>query len=121
MSHIVTIETQVRDPVAIQAACQRLQLSSPREGQAEFFSGEVVTGWLVLLPEWRYPLVCQTAAGALRYDNYGGQWGSEEHLHAFLQAYAVEKAKLEARKQGHSVVEQTLPNGAIQLTVQVGS
>jgi hypothetical protein len=33
---------------------------------------------------------------------------------------AVEKAKIEARKHGHSVVEHSLPDGSIKLTVQVG-
>jgi hypothetical protein len=47
-------------------------------------------------------------------------WGDQQQLDRFLQAYAVEKARIEARKKGHSVVEQTLPNGAIKLTIQVG-
>ena len=33
---------------------------------------------------------------------------------------AVEKAKIEARKRGHSVYEQALPDGSIKLTIQVG-
>ena len=41
------------------------------------------------------------------------------HLDRFLQAYAVEKAKLEARNRGHSVTEQSLSDGSIKLTVQV--
>jgi hypothetical protein len=41
-------------------------------------------------------------------------------LDAFLQAYAVEKAKLEARRQGHVVTEQQLSDGSIKLSIQVG-
>jgi hypothetical protein len=33
---------------------------------------------------------------------------------------AVEKARLEARKRGHAVVEQSLADGAVKLTIQVG-
>lgn len=33
---------------------------------------------------------------------------------------AVEKARLEARKRGHDVVEQALPDGSVKLTVTVG-
>jgi hypothetical protein len=33
--------------------------------------------------------------------------------------YAVEKAKLEARRNGHSVHEQTLSDGSIKLSIQV--
>jgi hypothetical protein len=32
----------------------------------------------------------------------------------------VEKARLEARKRGHRVVEQALPDGSIKLTISVG-
>tara|TARA_A100001391_G_scaffold184123_1_gene151752 strand:- start:164 stop:325 length:162 start_codon:yes stop_codon:yes gene_type:complete len=49
-----------------------------------------------------------------------GRWGKQERLDEFLQAYAVERATLEARKNGHSVTEQVLEDGAIKLTVNVG-
>lgn len=35
----------------------------------------------------------------------------------FKQAYAIEKAKIEARKKGMIVREKTLPNGAVQLSI----
>lgn len=35
------------------------------------------------------------------------------------QAYAVEKAKIESRRRGHYVTEQTLADGSIKLTIQV--
>ena len=41
-------------------------------------------------------------------------------LDRFLQMYAVEKAKLEARRQGHSVTEQSLADGSVKLTINVG-
>jgi hypothetical protein len=47
-------------------------------------------------------------------------WGEQKHLDAFLQAYAVEKAKIEARRKGHSVTEQSLADGSIKLIVRVG-
>jgi len=46
-------------------------------------------------------------------------WGDDQELGKWLQGYAVEKAKLEARRRGHSVVEQPLADGSIKLTVQV--
>lgn len=46
-------------------------------------------------------------------------WGDQQHLDRFLQAYAVEKAALEARRQGHTVLEHPLPDGSIKLTVQI--
>jgi hypothetical protein len=68
MSHIVQIQTQVRDPVAIAAACQRLTLPAPAQRTAKLYDGQY-TGWCVELPGWRYPLVCNTASGELKYDN----------------------------------------------------
>jgi hypothetical protein len=54
------------------------------------------------------------------YDNYQGHWGEQSRLNQFLQAYAVEKAKIEARKKGHSVSEARLEDGSIKVTVRVG-
>jgi len=118
MSHIVSIQTQVRDPVAIAAACRRLGWSQPVAGTARLFSGQA-EGVIVEVPDWRYPIVCETASGTLRYDNYEGAWGDPARLDAFLQSYAVEKTKIEARKHGHSVTEQSMSNGAIKLTVSI--
>jgi hypothetical protein len=119
MSHIVSIKTEVRDPLAIAAACRRLKLPEPTRGTARLYSAEIA-GLLVKLPDWIYPVVCDTAKGELHYDNYAGSWGLQEHLDRFLQSYAVEKAALEARKKGHSVIEQSLADGSIKLTVQIG-
>jgi hypothetical protein len=115
----VTIATEVRDPLAVTAACRRLGLPQPASGTARLFNAEA-TGLLVQLPGWVYPIVVDAAKGQLAYDNYGGAWGKQEELDRFLQTYAVEKARLEARKQGHSVFEQTLPDGSIKLSIQVG-
>ena len=119
MSHIVTIKTEVRDANAVRAACQRLRLPSPVQGVHRLFSGEVA-GLGVQLPNWRYPVVCQLESGQLQYDNYNGRWGNQAQLDGLLQAYAVEKAKIEARRQGHSVTEQQLGDGSVKLTINVG-
>ena len=119
MSHIVTIKTEVRDVEAVRAACHRLGLQEPVQGTARLFEGEA-TGLLVKLPDWVYPAVVSTDTGQVRYDKYGGEWGDQKHLDAFVQAYAIEKAKLEARKRGHSVFERPLPDGSVKLTITVG-
>jgi len=119
MSHVVEIKTEVRDPVALRAACRRLGMPEPAHETVTLFSAEAA-GHAVRLPGWRYPVVCELAAGRLSYDDYGGRWGERKHLDALLQAYAVEKAKREARKAGHSVAERPLPDGSIRLTVTLG-
>ena len=52
-------------------------------------------------------------------DDFGGRWGDRKHLDKFLQAYACESAKAEARKRGHQCMEQALADGSIKLTIQV--
>jgi hypothetical protein len=119
MSHIVTIQTQVRDAESIAGACRRLQLPEPQFGTVCLFA-TTANGWAIRLPEWTYPVVCDIDQGQLHYDNYEGRWGHQKYLDQFLQAYAVERTRLEARKRGYSVFEQTLPDGAIKVTVQLG-
>ena len=118
ISHIVQIQTQVRDAAAITAACQRLGLAPPISGQHKLFTS-TATGLAVKLSGWNYPVVCDMRSGQLKYDNYEGRWGSPAKLSEFLQAYAVERAKIEARKKGHTVTEQTLASGDIKLTIHV--
>jgi hypothetical protein len=79
-----------------------------------------VTGLLVQLPKWIYPVAVDLTSGQLKYDNYGGSWGEPEHLGRFLQAYAIAKATIEARKRGHGVREQTLADGSIKLVISAG-
>lgn len=103
----------------MQSACKRLHLPKANRGTFELY-GSTERGLGIELPHWKYPVVANTDTGELRYDNYEGRWGSQEFLDQFLQAYATERVKIEARKKGHSVVEQRLDNGSIKLTVSVG-
>ena len=116
MSHIVTIATKVHDPVAINAACRRLGLAAPVHGTAKLFSGEA-SGLLLQFPGWSYPAVIDQLTGAIRYDIYEGRWGEQRHLDHFLQAYAVARATLEARKKGFVVSESMLGDGSIKLQI----
>jgi hypothetical protein len=99
MSHLVTIRTEVRAPV---------------HRTVRLFRDEA-TGLAVELSGWRYPVVCQTETGELRYDNFSGRWGAEQELHRFQQTYAIEKAKLELRRQGHTPLEQVLADGFVRV------
>jgi len=103
---------------ALNAACARLGLAPPQHGTARLYEKDV-TGQIVNLPGWAYPVVIDTEQREIKMDNFGGAWGDPKELDKLLQSYAVEKAKLESRKAGHSVTEQTLADGSIKLTVQV--
>jgi hypothetical protein len=119
MSHIVQIKTEVRDEAAVKAACTRLQLSAPETKTVRLFNA-TATGLCVELPDWQYPVVCNLQTGQVSYDNYNGLWGEQKHLNSFLQGYAVEKAKIEARRKGHTCSETRLEDGSIRVTVRVG-
>jgi hypothetical protein len=120
MSHIVSIETKVHDPAALNSAAHRLGIPIPTHGTAELYSGNC-TGLIVQLPGWQYPAVIDTATGTIKYDNYGGEWGDQAHLDRLLQLYAVEKAKIEARKKGYTFSEQNLQDGSIKLQILEGA
>lgn len=118
MSHLVTIQTQVRDPIAVTAACARLKLPAPVHRTVRLFSAEE-TGLAIELPGWKYPVVCQTETGELKLDNFNERWGQKSYLDQFLQAYAVEMVKLQARRQGRTAVEQQLADGSIRVQIAV--
>jgi len=118
MSHTVTIKTKITDMVAIQAACHRLKLAQPTQGEVRLFD-RLANGIGIHLDGWRFS-VCIESDGNLLFDNFGGFWGVPEKLDQFQQMYAVEKAKLEARKQGYTCQESVLADGSIRLNVLVG-
>ena len=117
MSHTVTIKTKITDLTAIQSACSRLKLAQPTQGEVRLLD-RVASGIGVQLDGWRFP-VCIESDGNLLFDNFGGFWGVPEKLDQFQQMYAVEKAKLEARKQGYQCSESVMADGSIRLQVLV--
>ncbi len=119
MSHVVTIETKVRDLNALRSAAKRLMLPVPTYGQTKLFSASA-TGYRVELPSWRYPVVVDIGSGRLNYDNFDGRWGNPQELDRFLQTYAIEIATIEARKKGYTTSEQNLSDGSVKLTIDVG-
>lgn len=88
-------------------------------GQHRLFT-TTATGLGIKLAGWTYPVVCDLTTGQVAFDNYQGRWGEQSKLDALLQLYAVEKAKIEARKKGYTATEQKLADGSIKLTIQVG-
>jgi hypothetical protein len=117
VSHIVSVQTKFHDPAAVAAACARLGLAAPVQGKARLHSGEA-EGLVVQLPGWTYPAVIDSLTGVIHYDNYSGRWGEQAELGRLLQAYAVERAKLEARKKGYTFTEQQLQDGSIRLQIR---
>ena len=65
--------------------------------------------------------MADTATAELKFDNYNGTWGAQSELDKLLQGYAVEKTRIEARRAGHTLTEQALPDGSIKLILHAGS
>lgn len=119
MSHTATIQTQVTDLTAITTACKEMGLPLPVHQDKVHFGGTVQSGICVKLPGWHYPVVIDLKTGSMKYDNYGGAWGAQEHLSKFMQTYGVAKASAIARAKGYMVQRTTLTNGSVRLTVTV--
>lgn len=143
MSHIVKIETKIKDLVALKLACKSLGF--------EFVEGQRTYAWFgrwvgdtpmpeglkvedlgkcthaIRVPGAKYEVgVMSTSSGyELRWDYFssggllarlGGQKAGR-----LVQAYAVEKTKREASRRGQVVKTQTLSDGSVKLTLQGGA
>jgi hypothetical protein len=119
MSHVVTLKTQLRDVTAIAAACRRLGLPDPVQGTTRLYSAEV-TGLLIHLTGWQYPIAVDPATGEIQADNFDGAWGDPAEIGRLTQGYAVEKIHLESRKKGLRVTETPLEDGSVKLQILEG-
>jgi hypothetical protein len=72
------------------------------------------------LPNWQYPVVVDVEKGEVHLDNYNGAWGEMSAMERLQQSYAVEKARLEARRKGFAVHETTQQDGSIKLQIVEG-
>ena len=123
MSHISKIELEVRDIQVLKNACKRLGLELLR-GQRTFkwYGTEAGCDHAVRVPGADYEIGVVKTDGLYElncdyYDpNIEKAIGKQGGL--LKQAYAVEKAKLEARKKGYSVVERQTRTG-IRLHVRI--
>lgn len=137
MSHTETVKVEVKDREALDAAVQSIDgagfvkpqrtqhvPASQRSacgideasGAHGIFSG-VYEGIGVMLPGWTYPVVINPETGEIKYDNYNGNWGSQDGLDRLVQGYSVEQIRLEAVRQGVSVNEELLENGDVKLVI----
>lgn len=115
MSHIATVQTEIKSLAALKAACKRLKLPEPKHGTHQLYGDQTATGYGVQLPGWRYPAVFDLKTRKVRYDNFAGCWGAEKELDRLKQAYAVCAARQQAERQGFRIQEQQKADGSIQL------
>ena len=76
MSHVVKIETKIRDAAAVAAASRRLGLAEPVEETVRLFSSQV-KGLAVRLPNRRYPIVCDLASARCSTTTTAGSGASQ--------------------------------------------
>jgi hypothetical protein len=120
MSHTVKLDLKLKDKSVIIDTCKKLGLPVETDVDIRLFSS-TEKGTKVTLPGWRFPLAIHED-GDVVYDIYNGAWGNEEELHKFTAHYGMEKAKLEARRQGFEIYEgqyQTAEDHGLELTINV--
>lgn len=145
MSHVATVDIEIKDLAALKAACKRIGLEW-REGKQTYkWYGYHVGDYPLPAGFTKDELgKCEHAIGvpgnerayeigvvkrkdgkpglSMLWDFYQGGYGLEAlagaNCNKLRQAYAVEAAKNAAKKQGFRVLgEKTLANGSVQLQV----
>lgn len=114
MSHIATIEIQIKDPEALAEACRDMGATLTHDTEVNIYQ-TTVTGTAIQLPGWIYPVVLRGTE--LIYDNYEGQWGDIAHLKRLRQLYTTKATIRAARRMGRRVIAQEARNGRIRLTL----
>ena len=122
MSHFTTIETQIRDIPALQAACRELGLTLLESTMARGYSSNNIKGDYVIRLKGPYDVALtrqQDGSYGLTTDWWAGH--VERELGAgygkLLQLYGVHKAQAEARRKGYTTRRQSLSDGSIKLTI----
>jgi hypothetical protein len=123
MSHISKIELEVRDLQVLGNACQRLGLELLKGKKTfKWFGKEAECHHAIRVPGADYEIGVTKSGGLYNLgcdffdSNIEKAIGSQGGL--LRQAYAVEKARVEARRKGYTVVERQTQTG-IQLRVQI--
>lgn len=117
MSHTMNIKLEIRDIPVFVTTCNRLGYEVLGQGQYSLYDASHV-GVGVHLPGWKFPVIVKND-GSVAYDDYHGKWGDVADLNKLKSYYGLEKAKLEARRQGYSVTEVVNDN-ELALKIQVG-
>jgi len=115
--HIVQIQTEVRDPIAVHSACRRLgSRARVRYSQTLRDRGCRTPR---SAPDWLYPCVCDTSAGTVKFDNFGGPGANSN---TSIVSSGVRRGEGEARspQEGLHHDRADLTDGSIKLTIQVG-
>ena len=123
MSHFTTIQTQIRDVEALEAACTELGVELLRDSEARGFANSTRHGELVVRLKGPYDIAANRAAPTEPYELSTDWWNG--HVEAevgpnygrLLQLYGVHKTMREAAKKHLRVTRRQETDGSINLTL----
>ena len=120
LSHFTTIQTQIKDIEALRSAVNELGLSLIPNSTARGFYQQTLKGEFVIRLKGPYDIAVNRQPDAtfgLTTDWWDGHVEKEvgSNFGRLLQLYGVNKASMEARKKGFSVLRKQQPNGSIKL------
>ena len=122
MSHFATIQTQIKDIVALKAACNELGVSVLENNEARGYSVNSQHGDYVIRLKGPYDIAAnkqQDGTYGLTTDWWDGHVEKEvgKDFGKLIQLYGVYKATAEARRKGHVVQRRAMANGSIKLCI----
>jgi hypothetical protein len=126
MSHFTTIQTQIRDVDALEAACTELGVELLRDTQARGFNHTTRHGELVVRLKGPYDIAASRAEGSrenapyeLATDWWNGHVEAEvgPNYGRLLQLYGVHKTIREANRKRLRVTRHQENDGSIRLTL----
>lgn len=124
MSHITTVQTQIRDLDALRAALERLGCRLEGPGTIRGYFREMGhADYIIRLPNTEYTvgLVRQTdGTYRLEADLWAGHVERVLGLRygRLLQEYAVEVVTRSAARRGRQVKSERLPDGKVRITIR---
>jgi hypothetical protein len=126
MSHFTTIQTQIRDVDALEAACAELGVELLRDTEARGFANSTRHGELVVRLKGPYDVAASRAEGSpanapyeLATDWWNGHVEKEvgPNYGRLLQLYGVHKTMREAAKKRLRVTRHQENDGSIRLSL----
>jgi len=128
MSHMSTVGVVIKDLESLGTACRRLGIELVRGQKTATYYGhnKVNCEHAIRVPSSAHEIaIIKNADGtySLQADFYGLE-GEKirklcgSNLGLLTQSYAVEKAKIEARRKGYSVLEKREEDNSITLTLK---
>jgi len=123
MSHFTTIQTQIRDIEALKATCSELGLVLCENSHSRGYSGNNVTGEIVIRLKGPYDIALNRQADGsygITADLWNGHVEREvgTKYGRLIQLYGVHKATREAWRNGYSVKRLPLKDGSIKLCIE---